>query len=440
MTATITLPASKYLPAARIAAAAVRTVFGQRDLELAAIRQYILTENGARAWLIVALDPHHIGRIERYTDGEVLHHISTTLRGKPVLLSNSTGLRYVVLLSDAPTLPSEVEYPGHDCSSSQSRGLLQLGVNIAGPVTMSWKELGHVLVAGMTGFGKSNFLRLLVEQGAAEGFKLALADPDGRTFPYFAGHPTLLAPLGATLDGCVTVLKKAEEEITRRAALFRNSSHNPDDINAYNATMPESERLVRLLVVVDEFNGLVQATGGLKGSVAQAATQIAWRGRKFGVTLVLAGQTFEKDIVGPVRDQLATRICFRVATPSVSRIVIGQHGAERLSLSGRALSTFGAMQVYRASKPQAAPPNDGLTVQERRLAAQLIAEHKGRVTFEALSKLGIPRRPAERLRADWESRGLAVRRAEQDNALCVAPSVVRAVQAGQTGQAAQTAE
>ncbi len=434
MTATTTLPASKYLPAARIAAAAVRTVFGQRDLELAAIRQYILTENGARAWLIVALDPHNIGRIERYTDGEVLHHISTTLRGKPVLLSNSTGLRYVVLLSDAPTLPSEVEYPGH------RRSLLQLGVNIAGPVTMSWKELGHVLVAGMTGFGKSNFLRLFVEQGAAEGFKLALADPDGRTFPYYAGHPTLLAPLGETLDGCVTVLKKAEEEITRRAALFRDSSHNPDDLDAFNTTAPEGERLARMLVVVDEFNGLVQATGGLKGTVAQAATQIAWRGRKFGVTLVLAGQTFEKDIVGPVRDQLATRICFRVATPSVSRIVIGQHGAERLGVSGRALSTFGAMQVYRASKPQASPPNDGLTVQERRLAAQLIAEYKGRVTFEALAKLGIPRRPAERLRADWEARGLAVRRAEQDNALCVAPAVAQAVQAGQTAQAAQTAE
>jgi len=403
----------------------VKHALSQRGLSAEVMSQPMLTEHHGRAWLILPLDLSKVNRIEQYANSDVLHHLATVLKGKRVLLSNSTGLRYTVLLSDAPTLPAEVEYPGH------RKELCQLGVTLSGTVMVKWRDLGHVLIGGMTGFGKSNVLRLIVEQAIADNFQLLLADPDGRTFAAYSGHPALLEALGETLDGCALTLKCAEGEINRRASLYRHASHNPDDIDSYNAHA--NEPLRRLLVVVDEFNGLVQASGGVRGAVAQAATQIAWRGRKFGVTLILAGQTFEKESVGPVRDQMATRICFRVAAPSISRIVVGRAGAERLLVKGRALSTFGVMQTYLAPKSRNAPSGDGLTKEERILALKICTDHNGRMTLTVLEQLGYPKRQAARLRDDWENRGLAMKRPEQDNALCLTPEIMQAVvQAGLT--------
>jgi len=45
-------------------------------------------------------------------------------------------------------------------------------------------------------------------------------------------------------------------------------------------------------VILDEFNGLVMVSGGERGALAQAVTQLAWGGLKFCVHLVLVGQTF----------------------------------------------------------------------------------------------------------------------------------------------------
>ena len=94
------------------------------------------------------------------------------------LLDNSNGFRYAILLSNPPTLPEHADFPGW------RQGLVQLGVTPNGAqVATGWSDIGHVLVGGMTGSGKSNFLRLLVQQAIAEGHALALAYPDGRTFP-----------------------------------------------------------------------------------------------------------------------------------------------------------------------------------------------------------------------------------------------------------------
>lgn len=53
------------------------------------------------------------------------------------------------------------------------------------------------------------------------------------------------------------------------------------------------------------------------------------------------------------------------------------------------------------------------------LAAKLIREFGGRMTYEALKALGIGRREADRLRADWLQRGLANVKPEEKNALFV---------------------
>ena len=408
--------------AAEQTARVMHAVLAQRPgVEPRALRRFVLTEYHGMVWLFAVLDDRQLSTLAPYTSPEVLHHLSTALRGKPVLLSNNTGLRYAVLLRRPPAPPKRVDLP------SWRAGVVQLGVDMHHrPVTASWDDLGHVLVGGMTRYGKSNFLRVLAYQAAQEDFRLALADPDGRTFPRFAGHAALLAPVGETPEGCVGVLDTVLEEIRRRAALYAALPAQPDTLEAYNRHAQEP--LPRILVMVDEYNSLALATGGPKGAVGQRATQIAWRGAKFGVHLVLAGQTFEKAIVGPVRDQMRTRVAFRLATAAQSRIVLGRSGAERLRRKGLALSIpWGPMQTYWLDMEQVAhlSAGSGLTAEEERLARWLQAHTGGRMTREALRRYGLGEREARRLRKDWEARGLAERRPDQDNALCLSASVMQ---------------
>ena len=111
---------------------------------------------------MAVLDVSQLRRLEAYIAPELLHHLSTDLRGLPVFLSNSSGLRYVIPLSPQPHMPKVVNFPGNES------GQVLIGVNYAGElVHVPWTKLGHLLVAGKTGSGKSVFLRLLAFQAIA---------------------------------------------------------------------------------------------------------------------------------------------------------------------------------------------------------------------------------------------------------------------------------
>ena len=158
---------------------------------------WLLTESDGCAWLFGVLDVGKLKKLEDYTRPHLLHHLSTALQGMPVFLSNSNGLRYAVLLNDPPKLPGKIDFPGVE------RGQVRLGRRAGGgEVRLPWDRLGHVLAAGMTGAGKSSFLRLLVYQALGDGAALLLADRDDVTFPMLADHPALMAPIAQTRTRC----------------------------------------------------------------------------------------------------------------------------------------------------------------------------------------------------------------------------------------------
>lgn len=411
---------SKYKSAAQTVASLVPEVLGNRGLDRSVIKRNILVEStNGLAWLFVELQDIRLQKLERYIGRETLHQLSTALKGRPVILSNSNGLRYAVLLSEKPQLPSQVDYPGW------RTGLVQIGVNAWGqPITASWNGLGHVLVAGRSGAGKSEFLRLIVAQALSESFALALCDPDGRTFPALTGHPALLAPIGTTFDGCKLALDAVWSEINRRRALLEAAPGNLPDIEAYN-DRGAGDYIPRLVVVVDEYNGLVKATGGPKGAIGESAIRLAWQARKFNVTLCLAGQDFTRETTAQVSDQMLTRLCFAVNKPSTSRVIIGKDGGERIKQAGQALTIpWGKVQVYLADL-QAAPGSDGLSQVERDLIEQLRTDYNGKMTEAALVELGYSQGKARAIRRDWLARGLAVVDPAQGNAAILADRALR---------------
>jgi hypothetical protein len=401
----------EYLPIAKDVSRRLPKVLEERGLT-PAIDRFILTHSPRGVWLFAVMDVERLGKLERYTGIGVTHQISTALGGRQVVISNTSGLRYAILLSNAYDLPETVSAP------EAREGRFQPGLGLEGPASVDWEDLGHVLTAGMTGSGKSNFLRLLADQAIADGLQIALSDPDGRTFGHFAGHAALFGPIGESLEGCQGLVDNVNKELVRRIQLFRKAPGVIDNLPDYNRAVSAREAIPRLILIIDEFSGLVNATGGRNAAFNRTVTNLAWRGRKFGLHLVLAGQDFSKEIVGAARDQLATRVCFQVASPSISRIVLGISGAELLKVPGRAITNrWGLLQIYRASPAQA--EGDALTIDERELLHAIQTRFDGRMTYENLGELGYGRRQADRLRQDWQARGLAELRPDRDNALCV---------------------
>ena len=90
---------NRYLPAARYVAQAIPGILAQRGLK-PFISRFVLTETQkGNAWLFVVLEVSPVQHPEDYATSDVLYYLSTALHGLPVVISNSYGMRYAVLLS-----------------------------------------------------------------------------------------------------------------------------------------------------------------------------------------------------------------------------------------------------------------------------------------------------------------------------------------------------
>ncbi|SDC04803.1 DNA segregation ATPase FtsK/SpoIIIE, S-DNA-T family [Geodermatophilus telluris] len=205
---------------------------------------------------------------------------------------------------------------------SRDRGSLRarLGAGPDGAVEVDLCRDGpHALVAGTTGSGKSELLRTLVAA-------LALAHPPDRCSfllvdykggAAFAEAVALPHTVGLVtdLDGAATAraLRSLTAELARREAVL--AAAGVADV----AALPTDVGLARLVIVVDEFAGLVETlpefVSGLVG--------IAQRGRSLGVHLVLATQRPGGVVSPEIRANCSLRLCLRTTGEADSRDVLG---------------------------------------------------------------------------------------------------------------------
>jgi len=92
------MSANRYLPAASYAALTIPAILTQHGLKPFISRSVLTeTERGA-AWLFVVVQVGPQEHPEDYAAPDVLHDISTALQGLPIVIGNSGGVRYAVLL------------------------------------------------------------------------------------------------------------------------------------------------------------------------------------------------------------------------------------------------------------------------------------------------------------------------------------------------------
>jgi S-DNA-T family DNA segregation ATPase FtsK/SpoIIIE len=197
-----------------------------------------------------------------------------------------------------------------------------LGVDEGGApllVRLDSPDVGHILVAGTTGSGKTALARTLLLSLAMHNhpgqLQLALIDPKGRGLGTLAGLPHIWRAAGVAQDTGVAValLNDLVEEMARRDAAGRS--------------------LPRLVVAVDELADLLQ-TGGK--AVAETLTRLTQRGREAGIHVVAATQRPSAALVGGLmKANFPVRLVGSVVSAEDARVAAGVPGTEAERLLGR---------------------------------------------------------------------------------------------------------
>jgi hypothetical protein len=404
------------------------------DMRLTPPQEFYLDATGEHAWLVAILNPAALGgKINTYINPQTRHQLSTALGGKPVLLSNHSGLRYGVLLSEKPKLPFPVAYPD---------GLQALGGGVPLGVTLGKKlhppaaSLMNVLVGGEQGSGKSGLMHLFAYAACQNGWKIYAADPRQMTFDETWNGLTL-APVASRANEVNDILAKMEMEMDRRAELFRSVRFGglpAGNIDAYNTVVGAEKALPRIFFLVDEANTFL-ADDRVEARVRDLSRQP----RKFGMHFVLAAHDWRSDggIPRGISANFHTRICLRVADDTSGTAVLGNpkmgKAMMKVTKPGRAIvfldGRFTRVQLYKLADEQvvsmltAGKPAPLLTGDERDLAERALMETNGKISREVLMGWGLSQTQAIRIAETWTARGWAAKDPLRDNATYITPSL-----------------
>jgi S-DNA-T family DNA segregation ATPase FtsK/SpoIIIE len=207
------------------------------------------------------------------------------------------------------------------------------------PVTVRLSKAPHLLVAGMTGAGKSVLVHDLICQfitgHTPAQVSLVLIDPKRVEFGVYKGLPHLpLNPVYQPQHVEYALGWAASEMYSRFDEMERRGWRD-----AHPAPWP------RLLVVVDELANLM--LGGKE--FEKPLIDIASMGRAAGVHLLLATQSPRADVVnGLIRANVPTRVALPTLTAADSRIILDAVGAEQLNTPGRLIRLPGQRDLVFA--------------------------------------------------------------------------------------------
>jgi len=222
-------------------------------------------------------------------------------------------------------------------------------------------KMPHLLVAGATGQGKSVGLNvmissLLYKKHPAE-LKLVLIDPRVVEFnTYLPIQNHFLAKLPDTEKAVVTEFRDAVNmleslviEMNNRYDLFAKS--NTRDIKEYNNkfvlrklnSVRGHKYMPYIVVVIDEFADLLIFDDA---KLSSSLNILASKAHTVGIHMIISTQRpSAKIITGSIKANFPSRLTFKVASSTDSRIILDESGAEQLVGRGDALFSYGGKAI-----------------------------------------------------------------------------------------------
>lgn len=199
----------------------------------------------------------------------------------------------------------------------------------------------HLLVAGMTGTGKSTWVNhMLIDliQHDPDEVRLLLIDPKRVELSMYRGIDHLIAPPivePELADGWFAwTINQMEQRFELLAAAQRRSIDGMD--------------VPRLVIVVDELANLILEVPGVEKKLARLASM----GRAAGIHLVLATQRPDATVLtGLLRANIPGRIAFGTMTAADSRIILDDVGAEKLNRGELLVRLPGSRETLKLTCP-----------------------------------------------------------------------------------------
>lgn len=200
----------------------------------------------------------------------------------------------------------------------------------------------HVMLAGTTKYGKTQFLLLFITSlihQQPEHTKLTLIDlKGGLSFAEFENLKQTVT-LADDVKSARKALESAVNDLEKRFRYFRSKGIK---------NVKQGKIKDRHFIIIDEVGELIpkQATGEDKEEKAENKrdleacqayiTTLVRRGASLGFLVVQATQYPTGEIVNnQVKANSTTKICYRLDTATQSTTVLDETGAEKISLRGR---------------------------------------------------------------------------------------------------------
>jgi S-DNA-T family DNA segregation ATPase FtsK/SpoIIIE len=197
----------------------------------------------------------------------------------------------------------------------------------------------HILVAGTTSSGKSEWLRMmlasLIVANTPETLRIVTFDPKLAAFADLEQSKFLWKRDAYWVTGdarpASELFQDLIEEMERRYQLTRQSGAD----NLRSHIEKTGKALPRIVCVCDEYFALISQNKQEKSQIEDAVSLLGAKARAAGIHLVLATQQPSRaTISGAIQSNLPCRVALLLGSHIESNMILGTSGAERLTGSG----------------------------------------------------------------------------------------------------------
>jgi energy-coupling factor transporter ATP-binding protein EcfA2 len=203
-----------------------------------------------------------------------------------------------------------------------------IGITRSGVVYHDFDKLPNLLVAGSPGFGKSQFLKMMITaliKKDPKNASFSLIDlKSGTSFARFKDCKQVKR-LGRDPDEAKKILKDIQKDMNRKYDQIVDGDF--EDVK-------EAGDKRRHYIVIDEAADIADDKDSM-----EIVKDIARRGRAAGFRLIYSTQYPTVETVpSQIKRNIVTRLCFIVDSATASSAVLDQSGAEKLpEIEGRAI-------------------------------------------------------------------------------------------------------
>jgi len=196
----------------------------------------------------------------------------------------------------------------------------------------------HVLAAGTTGSGKSEWLRMmlasLIVSNTPDTLRIVTFDPKLAAFTDLEQSRYLWKKNAHWVPGdraASELFQDLIEEMDHRYQLTRHSGTD----NLRSHIEKTGRPLPRIVCVCDEYFALISQNRQEKAQIEEAVSLLGAKARAAGIHLVLATQQPSRQIItGAIQANLPSRVALALSSQIESNMILGSSGAERLTGSG----------------------------------------------------------------------------------------------------------